>query len=348
MVRVRIAIATLLAVVLAVLVVGCGSKGELKLTSAWPKATVEPTVAKPPSPPRWPLTGLPAKNANEVKRRALSVKIENSVPARPQNGLQQADVVYEEVTEGGITRFNCIFHSTLPKIVGPVRSARLADLWIVPQYNALFFFAGANTQVNRAIAKAGLPNLSEDTGVVYPYYRASDRFAPHNLYLNVRKGYVEAKRRGMAIVGAPKPFDHLRRSGETTVAVKSIYVPLSTVNTVTWTYDAASKSYKRVNDGRIFIDRGTGKQVTAKNVVVMWARHIPKGKSKWGDEMYDIALGGSGRAVVFRDGQQLPGTWSANRTTPPSFKDAAGRPIQLERGNTWIEVVMPSVNITLK
>jgi hypothetical protein len=162
------------------------------------------------------------------------------------------------------------------------------------------------------------------------------------------KGYVEAKRKGMSVTGPPKPLEHLRRSGEGTVTVKSIYVPLSPANNVLWTYDGATKSYKRRNNGQVHVDRGTGKQITAKNVVVMWARHRPVGVSKWGDEMYDIVLGGSGRAVVFRDGQEFAGTWYADRTTPPRFKDAAGSQILLERGNTWIEVVMPSINITMK
>jgi hypothetical protein len=346
--RIRVSVAFLLLVVLAASAFGCRAKSQPTLISAWPTASAERVVPKPPTPPRWPLTGLPAPSAAATKRRVLSIKVENSPEARPQTGLQSADVVYEEVTEGGITRFNSLFQSKLPRIVGPVRSARLADLWIVPQYHALLFFSGANGRVNNAINRAGIPNLSEDAGVSYPYFRASDRYAPHNLYLDVAKGYVEAKRRKMAITGTTKPLEHLRRSGDGTVTINSINVPFSPVNKVLWTYEPATKSYARVNNGRPFIDRDTGKQLKAKNVVVMWARHIPQGKSKWGDEMYDIQLGGSGRAVVFRDGQQFPGTWSANRNTPPQFKDANGKPIQLERGNTWIQVVMPSTNITLK
>lgn len=348
MLRIRTLVVTLLLVAVALAAVGCSAKEQPKLLSAWPIATLERVVPKPPTPPRWPLTGLPAPNNAATKRRVMAVKIENSPESRPQTGLQSADVVYEEVTEGGITRFNSLFQSKLPKVVGPVRSARLADLWIVPQYHGLLFFSGANTRVNTVINRAGIPNLSEDAGVSFPYYRATDRYAPHNLYLNPAKGYVEAKRRKMAITGTTKPLQHLRRSGEGTVTVKSIYVPFSPVNKVLWTYDPASKSYKRTNNGRSFVDRDTGKQVTAKNVVVLWARHIPQGTSKWGDQMYDIQLGGSGRAVVFRDGQQFPGTWTANKNTPPSFKDANGKPVQLERGNTWIQVLMLDQNITLK
>ncbi len=348
MTRVRWTVALALAALVALAVVGCGPKKQPELVSAWPVATIERTVPKPPTPPRWPLTGLTAPSEAATKRRVMAVKVENSPESRPQSGLQSADVVYEEVTEGGITRFNSLFQSKLPKVIGPVRSARLADLHIVPQYNALLFFSGANSQVNRVINNAGIPNLSEDAGLVYPYFRATDRYAPHNLYLEPKKGYEEAKRRGYKITGAPKPMQHLRRSDEGTPTVKSVYVPFSPANTVLWTWDKGSKSYLRTNNGREFTDRLTGKQLSSKNVVVMWARHVPKGTSKWGSQMYDIVLTGTGRAVVFRDGQQFPGSWTASKNAPPQFKDANGKPVQLARGNTWIEVLMPSVNITLK
>lgn len=348
MLRARTALLVFLALA-TILFAGCAANKEVaRVISAWPTATVERTVAQPPTPPRWPLTGLVAPSAAATDRRAMSVKIENSVAARPQTGLQSADVVYEEITEGGITRFNAIFQSKLPKVLGPVRSARLADLYIVPQYNyPLFFYAGANMQVERAISKANLPDLS-DSVVIRPYYRASDRRAPHNLYLDTSKGYVAAKGHGYKLTGAPLPLEFLKHSGDGTVTVSSIYVPFSTYNKVLWTYEPATKSYKRTNNGNPFIVRDTGKQLRARNVVVMWAQHVPQGVSKWGSAMYKIVLVGSGRAVVFRDGQQFPGTWTAAKTSPPRFKDGSGKPVQLERGNTWIQVVMPSTNITLK
>ena len=86
-----------------------GCKAANVIDSAWPKAVSERSVAKPAGPPRWPLTGLDAPTSDAVTARVVSVKIENAPPARPQSGLDQADVVYETVTEGGITRFNALF-----------------------------------------------------------------------------------------------------------------------------------------------------------------------------------------------------------------------------------------------
>jgi len=114
------------------------------VVSNWPGATGERPAPKPAEPLVWPLTGLTAPSSEAISSRVVSVKIENSREARPQAALQSADVVYESVTEGGITRFNALFHSQAPTTVGPVRSARLSDTDIVPQYKALFCFSGAS------------------------------------------------------------------------------------------------------------------------------------------------------------------------------------------------------------
>ncbi|MDZ4063566.1 MAG: DUF3048 domain-containing protein, partial [Coriobacteriia bacterium] len=190
--------------------------GPAEVTSAWPVASVERSVDKPPAPLRWPLTGLGAPDEKAVGRRPFSVKIENSPAARPQTGIQRADVVYESLVEGGITRFNCIFHSEQQGIRGPVRSARLSDLYVVPQYNALFAFSGANATVNGRIRRADIDNLSEDAGVSYPYYRSTSKAAPHNLFVDMAKLKEEAKRRKMTLSGGVEPFLFERRKSETT------------------------------------------------------------------------------------------------------------------------------------
>ncbi len=346
--RSRTFAAALLALTLVLATSGCKSEKPAAVISAWPVANAERIVPKPPEPPRWPLSGLPAPDDVSTIKRPLSVKIENSPEARPQTGISSADVVYESVTEGGITRFNCIFQSTVPKTVGPVRSARLSDLWVVPQYHALFFFSGASSTVNGAVKRAKLPNLSEDAGVSYPYYRSTSARAPHNLFLDTKKGYVEAAKRGMPVTSDPPAKLQYAPSKAATPTITSVAIPFSDANHVTWTYDAKSKKYLRANDGRKHLDAQTGKQVAAKNVVVMWAKYTPKSRDKVGSTTYDITLGGQGRVSVFRDGQRLDGTWSAERTDPPRFKATDGSPIKLAPGNTWFQVIPLNVNITMK
>ena len=155
-----LSVAVLAATVVAV--AGC-AKAPVGLVSVWPQASVEATVAAPPELPKWPLTGLDAPSVAATKRRPLSIKVENLPAARPQTGLNSADVVYETVVEGGITRFHLVFQSKIPKIVGPVRSARLSDLWLVPQYHGVFFFSGASAIVSPRLRQAGFDRLPQGT-----------------------------------------------------------------------------------------------------------------------------------------------------------------------------------------
>jgi hypothetical protein len=343
----RQALAAIIAVVvLTVPLVGCKATGGL--TSAWPIATREREVPRPPAPLRWPLTGLKSPDDASIKRRVLSIKIENSPAARPQTGLNSADVVYETLTEGGITRFNTLWQSTIPKTIGPVRSARLSDLWIVPEYDALFFFSGASTTVNSAVNRAKLPNLSEDAGIAFPYFRSARRPAPHNLYLDTAKAFQEAKKRGYSLKTDIRGFrfDYRKNTAEQTV--ESVYIPFSQANTVLWSYDPDARKFFRENNGKPHLDAATDKQIAASNVVVMWAQYKPVSRDKVGSTTYQLNLGGSGRVSIFRDGQVFDGTWTGSKDEPPVFRDKDNKPIKLTPGNTWIQVVPLDVNITMK
>lgn len=342
---------TLLVLALALVLggaAGCKRSAD-EVVATWPEASSERTVPKPVEPPRWPLTGLEAPSEEAVAQRVVSVKIENSPDARPHTNIQLADVVYESVTEGGITRFNALYHSQAPDELGPVRSARLSDLYIVPQYHALFAFSGASPSVNAAINAAGLENLSQDAGVSAPYRRSSQRSAPHNLYGSVPEMRAEAGRRGMAATASITGLAFERRaSAETTPTITQVTIPFSNANTVVWTYDAASKTYLRVNNGRPFQDIGTGAQVSATNVVVLWAQHNAASSDVTGSTTFDIVLTGNGRASVFRGGQRYDGTWEATKDAPPVFKAADGTQIKLSPGNTWMQVVRTDVNINMQ
>lgn len=334
-------------VALSVAAAGC-SRAVPEVLSPWPVANAERVVPEPPAPPVWPFTGMDAPSSKAASKRPLSIKIENSSSSRPQIGLNSADVVYEVIAEGGITRFNCIFHSTVPKTVGPVRSARLADLWIVPQYGGLFFFSGSSSSVRSKIRSAGLPNLSQDAGVAAPYWRATDRRAPHNLMLDTEKAYREAAKRKIKTTAKLKPLTFVKRGDEPTSTVKRIDIPFSQANRVRWDYDAKSGKYLRWNNGAVHVDRQSGKQVRADNVVVMWAKYSVASRDKVGSATYSIGLGGKGRATVFRNGARLDVTWTADRTTPPRFRDADGNPVRLARGTTWFQVIPLDGRVDMK
>ncbi len=245
---------------------------------------------------------LASEDGDPIGRRPVAVKIENTSASRPQSGLNSADVVYESVTEGGITRFNAIFHTDLEGVVGNIRSARLSEAKIVPQYDALLVFSGASGTVHGKLRAAGVDDLSEDAGVTSIYFRSNERRSPHNLYAEMEEVYPAAEARGMSIEGAPRPFQFSRGSGDSSLTATAVKIPFSDENRATWTYDPESETYLRETNGRVHTDAETGEQVSADNVVVMWAKYSAASRDTVGSVTYDIGLVGEGRGTVFRDG----------------------------------------------
>ncbi|MDR2196445.1 MAG: DUF3048 domain-containing protein [Coriobacteriales bacterium] len=340
----------------------------------------EPPPPPPPEPTTWvfPLTGVQTDDEEATLRRILSVKIENTPDARPQTGLANADVIYETVVEGGITRLNCLFQSQIPQEVGPVRSARLSDLSIVPQYDALFFFSGANPYVLDQVAAAGLSDMSGSS----LYYRVDYRVAPHNLYLNLAGAHALAPDMGFAATTEPPRAlafasdaqgDAAGAQGSAAGAqgdaaagaqgdaqgsaanagkapgddranlpdATSITVPLSDIYIAGWAWDSSSKTYLRSMDGPT-LDAVTGEQIATTNLVVLWADYTlsPDGLTSFVD------LNGSGTAILFIDGKRIDGSWESNGT-PPRFTDAEGKPVLLNPGTSWFEIVDLGTNIEI-
>jgi hypothetical protein len=283
--------------------------------SACGKEKEKPAEEETPAEPvryYWPLTGLEASSEEATLLRPISIKIENYTDARPQLGMQDADIVYETIVEGGITRFNCIFQSTLPEEVGPVRSARLSDLWIVPQYDALFYFAGGNKQVSARIAASNISDLKHR--INSPYHRISYRKAPHNLYLFVKEVYDDATKakfdinaktvrsflfgdlkglkqdaaddaakeddkdaaKDAADTDEAADADTASAAEPTTPAYPSgvnAKVGFVTLWECVWKYDAASGTYLREQGGAPFMMAETDKQVYSENVVILVAHY---------------------------------------------------------------------------
>jgi hypothetical protein len=284
-----------------------------------------------------------------VVTRVVSVKIENAPAARPQTGLDRADVVYETLAEGGITRFNALFQSRTPPTVGPVRSARPPDFSIVPQYHALFAHCGGDTAVRTALKNR---TLFADMDQFYnpgPYHRVASRAAPHNLYLDIAKLRTSAiKNRGYDATETITGLVFARSSVSSSPTVSSVVVPFSSSNTVTWKLDAVTDLYGRSIGGVPQTDAVSKKQLTARNVVVLWAQTAHYAAAGKTSQVLDIQLTGGGHASIFRDGQRFDGTWRATQTAPPVLRDAAGRIIALAPGNTWFQVVGTAQQITAK
>lgn len=326
--------------------VGCAPNAS-NVTSPWPVATSERTVPMPAGLQKWPLTGVSAGDGAQVDRRPLSVKIENAAAARPQSGPAAADVVYETLVEGGITRFNCLFQSSTPKTLGPVRSARLSDLTIVPQYDAIFVFSGASHAVDVALRDAGVSAISPDFAIGAPFMRVRSKPAPHNYYVSTEKAYSEAAVAGMALNGDVPglQFGSAPTSG---TPIARVSVPFSAAASPAWAWNPTVGTYVRSDGGRVQVDAVSGRQVSAANVVVIWTRYQPKGQDANGATTYNVTLAGQGRASVFRGGQRYDGSWAASSSAPPRFVAEDGTAIRLAPGSTWFEVVPLSTTITMR
>jgi hypothetical protein len=320
------------------------------LDSVWPEAIAERSVQRPPGPAHWPLTGLDATNPQLVRQRIVSVKVENSAQARPQSNLDQADLVYETVTEGGITRFNALYQSLSPRSVAPVRSARTSDLSIVPEYQALFAHVGGAKDVLRQLKNHSKYNDVDQLYNPAPYRRGKDRVAPHNVYVDV----VKLRDWGISKLGyessaAVRPFPFDRSSVAGTPTATFVSIPFSSSNKATWAYNAKTNRYARSTNGTPHKDKVSNKQYTASNVVVMWAtiRRLNERDAN-GSPVFNVVLTGKGRVTIFRNGRRFDGTWSTPGSVPPTFRAKNGTVLRLTPGNSWFEVIGNDQHILFK
>jgi hypothetical protein len=295
-----------------------------------PDEQVVAAVAAQPSagPNTMPLTGLPGTPPN---RPALVAKIDNGGPARPQTGLNAADVVIEEEVEGGLTRLAAIFHST-PSEIGPIRSARTTDIAVVNGLaNPLFVYSGANDVTDTLIRAQPVQNRSAASSS--GYWRSSARRAPSNLYSETDRHWASA-------TGGPPPalFSY-RPAGVDPGGVADDAVTVAyRSNRVEWRWDGTA--WRRRQGGRDHTD-ASGAVVTAANVVVIETEAVATGMVDGsGSTVPEFVFVGSGRAVVYTAGRRLEGTWTRpSLGQVATLTDATGAVIALTPGRTWVELV---------
>lgn len=298
-----------------------------------------------------PIDGL-LFTATEAKtwqsRPPLAVVIENHVDARPQSGFSQADLVYESLAEGGITRTLSLFLTNLaPVTVGPIRSMRIYFLDWLEEYGALAAHVGGNAV---AIARIG-PEKVKDLDQFYNgsfYDRTNDRPAPHNVYTNTDRLWAAGAQRGYTGASTFRswPFKAeataSARPSNQTLRLGFLGDPNYKVD---WTYSQEANTYLRSIGGADAVDRNNSQRISAKTVVVEVIGYHT-GLSYPGDPAASMDDIGTGKAYVFTDGVVTPGTWNkSSRTDRTIFKDSTGAEIPFNRGPIWIEVVPPNTPV---
>ena len=290
-----------------------------------------PTTDAASDGPVNPLLGTPLVDPAVATRPAMVVKIDNHPSARPQAGINQADIIFEENVEK-LTRYAAVFHSEGSDPVGPIRSGRFQDINLVGSLNKpLFVWSGGNRQVSSAIGKSDLVDLSylkvnKDGG----FTRNDEYRAPHNLFAETTKLWT------LAPVGSSAPSTQFAyrtvsdANASTSKEALGLKVSMDGVK-VQWDWDATVKEWVKTQDGTIVVDPADV-ALSVPNVIVLEVEYTntysPISKTL-----------GSGKAYVFTNGVVYEGTWSrTDRLKPFELKDSAGGVIKLTPGQTFVEV----------
>lgn len=287
-------------------------------------------------PFQYPLTGFGSET--EVNGRAVAVMINNHPKARPQSGLNQADVVYEMLAEGDVTRFLAIFHSERPEMIGPVRSSRDYYIELAKGYDSLYIAHGYSPEAKELLDQGYVDNLN---GMQYDgtlFKRESFRQAPHNSYIsfdNVRKG---AKEKNYAMEDEPKSLEFLSKEevkaiqGEKADSAMISYLDNELFNVI-YEYDAGLEKYKRYSNGELTADYKSGEPVLLDNIFIAEADHQVVDSAG----RRDINLTTGGKGYLLQKGKVTEVQWGNidGRILPVLNGQQAG----LVPGKTWINIV---------
>ena len=311
------------------------------------------------------------------KHRPLGIMIENHAEARPQSGLSSADVLYEAVAEGGITRFLAIYYCNIADNVGPIRSARTYFLDFISEYGSspLYVHVGGANQPGPADALSqiedygwvGLNDMNQFSIGFPTFWRDYDRLGhpvstEHTMYSTTEKllQFAGTKRKLTAQdsdgVSWTKGFVPYSFKEDAVVdqrpASQKIHLEFWTKDpdyAIDWIYEPANNIYKRNNGSKPHTDLNNKKQLTAKNIVVlkMIETHANDGYEDNQHLLYRTK--GTGRAHIFIDGKETMGTWRKDsRTARTLLFDNTGLPIKLDKGTIWFEILPTDGILTVK
>ncbi len=324
-------------------------------------------VAAAPAPIINPLTGKAVASPDVIKRRPLAVKVENDPAARPQSGLPGADLVYEELVEGGITRFMAVYLSQDVSVIGPVRSTRPSDIDIGFFHLPLLATSGGAPGMMKQVDQAGMLRLEEDGT---HFWRDKSRRAPHNLYTSTAllrealaswgddynqfpaTSFAFMSEKDAAAEAAEASAGASAGEGDAKAETRASSIDIAYGNAcdVHYEYASASDSYLRKVNGYPSTDLTTGAQVAPTNVIVQYVDVRPSGlKDVMGADSPDSIVIGTGRAVIFSGGKVIEAIWAKpSRNAPTVYKDANNEPVRLHPGQTWVNFIPERISLTYR
>ena len=320
--------------VLALFVGGC-TKSQPAPAPTTPAPSPSPSPSPSPPPPTYaPLTG--AEVDDEIDRPILALKIDNAPAALPPDGLQAADVVIEEEVEGGLTRFLALYHTQLPKQVGPIRSGRESDAEILPVYEPVLGYSGADRSVQSMLRNAGI-TFYEEGEAGNSFFRVSDRRAPHNLF--ARPDSLVGAAGDLPVPDPTEPIwtydDDAPSGGNKTDSAALRFSPYLSAS---WTWKKGA--WQRGQNGRDHVT-AADKTLKADNVVIMRVETSTGGRrDSSGNPTLTLEVVGRGSATILRDGKAYKARWRKDGVKAHlEWRDADGEPFALKPGNTWVEML---------
>jgi hypothetical protein len=327
----RAHLTTAVLVATSVLLAGCG--GDEESSDAQTPASQQ-VAGSSLVDSTWPMTGLSVTGDEEAAQShpVMVAKMDNTSSSSPQVGLGEADLVVEELVEGGLTRLAAFYYSQIPDNVGPVRSMRASDIGIVSPVDATVVTSGAAGRTIARIKGAGIPFYQEgDTG----FTRDASRSAPYNLFANLEEVAADAE------TDATRPDDYLPWGDEKDLPqgqpAKTIAAAFGGGHTTNWTYDG--KGYVNENSYA-----AQGDQFPADTVLVLRVKVGDAGYlDPAGNPVPETQLTGKGEAMIFHGGRLVRGTWAKDGLDSPIELSTKAGDLTVPAGHTWVELV-PAAN----
>ena len=316
---------------------GCGQKSPTPVVEPAPVTNNADDTDVPPDSAAQKEPELPG---------ALLVMVDNYIKARPQSGLDKADLVYEMMAEGGITRFMALFYRQSATKIGPVRSARYYFVQLAKGYDSPLAHAGGSQEALQMIFDIKMKDMDEIYNAGGYFWRDKTRSMPHNLYASTEQLLKGAKAKGYKLV-VPPAFGIAPKEAEGTLQDKDILIDYSTKTynyTVTWHY--SGQMYERDINGKPHLMED-GTPIKADNVLVMVAP--TKDIIKKGELLSEINIIGKGEARYYVNGKMTKGTWAKSSVSGKmQFLDNKGDVVKLKPGKTWVQVIPKWESISIK
>ena len=301
-----------------------------------PSGTASPTQSPTPSPtPTEVQRSLLSGRAGAKDGPVLAVKLDNTSFANPHSGLKQADVVYVEEVEGGLTRYAAIYSTDVPTAIGQIRSARITDIELLAQYGKVAFaYSGAQTKLRPVIARANLYDVSGDRGA-FGYWRQPGRPAPYDFFGNGQKLLARAPQAAVARDVGFRFSTDVPAHGQPVTRVVANYPSAR----IAFTWDAASQRWLVALDGTPA--RATeGGLLGGTTVIIQYVQVVPSiYHDHWNGNTPMSETVGSGPALVLRDGRAYSVTWSRPNASSGTHYMMGGKDFPLAPGQVWVALV---------